>query len=361
MQAADVRCIRDLSLLYIAIGEKQRARRLLERNRELLYERCGREMATLMLGATAETPRESLKYINEYNAYRNLEPLVGDLRVHGHFFSSLSARHRPATASASAGRISVIIAAFNAAETIGYAVRSVLAQSYPDVEVIVVDDASRDGTWEKLTELRRMDDRLQVVRNRSNVGPYICRNIALGKSTGDYVAIHDADDYAHPQRFERQLQAFQRSDVVAVLARHLRLDKDGFIALENNGEIIGDGPVTLMCRRSLFEEIGEFRAVRTRGDIEFRDRMRYYYGSHRLVHLDDILVYALHDPRSNSHAMICSPEAKRNLELFRAGYNRRFQSMCSAEELRHWSQSSAEATNIAAAHGPREAQLEPGL
>jgi hypothetical protein len=130
------------------------------------------------------------------------------------------------------------------------------------------------------------------------------------------------------------MEPFDRSEVVAVFATHIRFDRHGIIALENNGEIVGDGPVTLLCRRSVFSDIGEFEPVRTRGDIEFRDRMKCYYGSHRLARLEEVLVYALHDPTSNSHAMVESPEARRKLELFRAEYNRRLMLMRSAGDLR---------------------------
>jgi hypothetical protein len=331
----NVRCVLDLILFYVALGEKERARSLLETNEGLVDERCGPAMRNLMFAVTASDPRDSFDYINRYNECCGLAP-IGTFAAAGadeNFFRSIQTSGS-IESPMDRGKVSVVIAAFNAAETIEYAVRSILAQSYRNLEVIVVDDASTDGTCEVLEALRRSDDRVKAVRNRINVGPYECRNIALSVADGTFVAIHDADDLAHPQRLERQIGAFDRTETLAVFARHIRLDRQGLIALENNGEIIGDGPVTLVCRRFVFEEIGEFLAVRTRGDIEFRDRMRWYYGSHRLAHLDDVLVYALHDPGSNSHAMVSSPEARRNLELFRASYNRRLMLISSAEELR---------------------------
>ena len=334
IQRQSVRCFLDLILFYAVLGEKKRARSLLERNKARMDEWYGSSMRTLLYAMTAEDQHDVLIFINEYNRLHDLVPLTISTPANGgNFLSSLGS----ATATSGLedkGKVSIIIGAFNAAGTVGYSVRSVLAQSYRNIEVIVVDDGSTDGTWEELEKLRHSDSRVRTIRNAANSGPYICRNIALEATEGTYVAIHDADDFAHPQRLERQMTCFDRPDVVAVFAAHIRFNSRGQIALENNGAIVGDGPMTFLCRRSVFSDIGEFERVRTRGDIEFWDRMKCYYGSHRVLHLDEVLVYALHDSESNSHAMVRSPEARRRLELFRAAYNRRLMLVRSTAELK---------------------------
>jgi hypothetical protein len=328
------RCFLDLILFYAGLGESERARKLLEMNKALVDKWYGSAMRALLYALTAKDSHDSLAYINKYNKRRDLVPVTISAAAddQGNFLSSLESV-ATVVVPQDKGKISIVMGAFNAARTVGYSIRSMLAQSYGNIEVIVVDDASTDGTWEELEKLRRYDVRVKPIRNDVNSGPYVCRNIALEVAEGAFVAIHDADDFAHPQRLERQIKAFDREEVVAVFAAHIRFDRQGLIALENNGEIVGDGPMTFLCRRSVFSDIGEFEPVRTRGDIEFWDRMKCYYGSHRLVRLDQVLVYALHDPASNSHAMVKSPEARRRLELFRAGYNRRLMSIRSTDEL----------------------------
>jgi succinoglycan biosynthesis protein ExoU len=102
--------------------------------------------------------------------------------------------------------IAVIIAAFSAEATIGRAVASALAQKHV-AEVVVIDDASRDGTADAA---RRADDgsgRLAVIGLAKNAGPARARNIALDKVRSDCVCVLDADDYFLPDRMERLLRA----------------------------------------------------------------------------------------------------------------------------------------------------------
>ncbi|MEL6643464.1 MAG: glycosyltransferase [Pseudomonadota bacterium] len=100
--------------------------------------------------------------------------------------------------------VCVIIAAYNAADTIGLAVRSALAQREVG-EVIVVDDASHDGTGQAATDAARGDSRLLVLRQPRNTGPSAARNHALAATSMPYVAVLDADDYLLPGRFAHLL------------------------------------------------------------------------------------------------------------------------------------------------------------
>ena len=100
-------------------------------------------------------------------------------------------------------RVSVIMAAHNAGRFVGEAVQSILEQTIPDWELIIVDDASTDDTPEVL---QRFDDsRITILRNEQNSGPAVSRNRALDAARGEYIAILDADDVALPQRLERQV------------------------------------------------------------------------------------------------------------------------------------------------------------
>lgn len=316
--------IQDLALLYVLLNDRQSARHLLARGRNAVKAELGQQMYALLRALATETPRATVRWLNVYNSVSGLAKLrpPSDTRPRQPFLLSLEA-DRPLPASSPMGLVSVVMAAFNSLETVEYAARSILQQSYPQIELIIVDDGSTDGTTNVLERLRRADPRVIVIRNERNVGPYACRNIALQAARGDFLAIQDADDFAHPERIARQMKAFERADIVASYARHVRLERYGGLALENNGAVLGDGPVTLLCRREVFREIGPFASVRTRGDIEFRDRLRSFYGSHRLAHLEEVLVYALHDPRSNSHTMLATAEARRELAQFRAAYNRK--------------------------------------
>lgn len=94
-------------------------------------------------------------------------------------------------------RFSVIIPAYNAAATIAGAVDSVLAQSDPVYEVIVVNDCSTDDTEALLT---RFGNRIICISNRGNKGPSGARNTGIRQATGDFIAFLDADDVWHPDK-----------------------------------------------------------------------------------------------------------------------------------------------------------------
>lgn len=114
-------------------------------------------------------------------------------------------------------RVSVVMANFQAGAKIVPALRSVLAQSMADLEVIVSDDASRDNSVALVREMMAADPRIRLVAGAANRGPAHCRNQALDIARGEWVAVVDSDDIIHPERFERLLAAaaVHGADIVA--------------------------------------------------------------------------------------------------------------------------------------------------
>src|SRR5215510_6921643 len=88
-------------------------------------------------------------------------------------------------------RVSVVIPAYNAQETLERAIRTVLDQTVAPFEVIVVDDASTDGTRELVQALAAQDPRLRLIASSPNAGPAHCRNIGFRAAEGDWIAIQD--------------------------------------------------------------------------------------------------------------------------------------------------------------------------
>ena len=86
--------------------------------------------------------------------------------------------------------------AFNAERFISTAIESVLAQEFGDFELVVCDDASTDGTWERIARYR--DPRLRAFRHPLNIGEYPNRSFALAQARGEYLVFIDADDYLYP-------------------------------------------------------------------------------------------------------------------------------------------------------------------
>ncbi len=89
--------------------------------------------------------------------------------------------------------VSVIIPAFNSAQTIGRAVSSVMSQTYTDIEIIVINDGSTDKTKEICQEFENQDSRIKII-NQSQLGPGPARNAGLDVAKGEYVYFMDSDD-----------------------------------------------------------------------------------------------------------------------------------------------------------------------
>ena len=107
--------------------------------------------------------------------------------------------------------VSVVIPCFCSADTISRAVSSVLAQSLPPSEVILIDDASPDNTLEILYELQEEygKQRLKIIALTENGGPGHARNMGWQAATQDYIACLDADDAWHPDKLSLQFRCMQ--------------------------------------------------------------------------------------------------------------------------------------------------------
>lgn len=104
--------------------------------------------------------------------------------------------------------VSIVIPAYNAGSYISRTLESVLAQSFRDYEVIVVDDCSKDSTAAIVERLALLDSRLKLLRLTVNSGaPAGPRNMGVAAAKGVWIAFLDADDLWHPAKLERQLAA----------------------------------------------------------------------------------------------------------------------------------------------------------
>src|SRR5262249_55356982 len=125
--------------------------------------------------------------------------------------------------------VTLIVAARDAETTIDAALLSLLRQSWRALEILVVDDASSDGTVARIEALARADSRLKLIRLAANAGAYAARNAGIAKAEGAFIGFHDADDVAHPHRIARQIAPFLKtSDLAFSLTRWTRRTAAGF-------------------------------------------------------------------------------------------------------------------------------------
>jgi glycosyltransferase involved in cell wall biosynthesis len=103
-----------------------------------------------------------------------------------------------------AGRVSVIIPAYNDAATVERTISSVLNQTYSDLEVLVVDDGSTDETAALVLRMADLDHRIKLLQ-KANGGVVSARNHAIAHAQGEFIAPLDADDLWHPEKIQKQM------------------------------------------------------------------------------------------------------------------------------------------------------------
>jgi len=102
--------------------------------------------------------------------------------------------------------ITIGVCAFNAQETVARAIKSALAQSWPNIEIVVVDDHSTDDTWAILKQMAINHNVIRVYQNDINGGVAVSRNRIISEAKGAFIGFFDDDDESIPERIELQLQ-----------------------------------------------------------------------------------------------------------------------------------------------------------
>lgn len=125
------------------------------------------------------------------------------------------------------GLVSIIMAAYNAADTLPTAVESVLAQTYADFELLIVDDCSSDSTRAVAQRFRTQDSRVRLLCNEQNVGVSRTRRRGLEAARGEWIAILDSDDAWRPDKLEKQAALQQRTGAPLLYTGSAFMDADG--------------------------------------------------------------------------------------------------------------------------------------
>ncbi|SSW72908.1 Putative glycosyltransferase EpsE [Achromobacter agilis] len=189
--------------------------------------------------------------------------------------------------------ISVIMPAFNCEKTLFFAANSILTQQWRRLELIIIDDCSSDGTWQVMKNLALQDSRVKIFRNKRNCGPYVCKNIGLYMAEGEYITGHDSDDWAHPERLSKHIQAVLDLGDTAPRAsaiKMLRMRLDGeFDRVSNVTQNTYDGLLQTAFIGVLFEaqflkqKLGHWDSIRFGADSEMINRCRHILGDEFVV------------------------------------------------------------------------------
>jgi glycosyltransferase involved in cell wall biosynthesis len=194
-----------------------------------------------------------------------------------------------------ASQVTCVVPALDAAPWIEETLRSILAQTHPPVEVIVVDGGSTDGTQELATAL---DDRIRVAHDPGQ-SPPASRNRGIREAEADFVAFLDADDLWHPEKLQRQLARFAQRhelDALATLVQNFwdeghEAEAEHYREHRRMQPIPGYAMNTVLARRSAFlHKVGLLNPSRRFSDgAEWFIRAREAGAEFELM--DEVLAY----------------------------------------------------------------------
>lgn len=310
-QSGDGEAAWQLALWAYAFGEREEARDWLavakapggEPQRALALAKCGVRLGAALKAELSPQDRalvelneadlddQALMSLNECYQAVNLAPLAPEDTGRPLSLDNLRGESNvPANHSAWSGgqrvMVSVVMCAHNAQDTLPTALESVLAQSWQNLDVIVVDDASTDQTAQVVQRYETADARVRLLRNERNLGAYGARNRGARAARGQYITVHDSDDWSHPQKLERQLTPLlSHPSRVASVSHWVRVRAPFTVvgAWQLDQGFMERNPSSWLVRREVFENIGYWDEVKVEADTEFALRLEHHYGRAALV------------------------------------------------------------------------------
>ncbi len=168
--------------------------------------------------------------------------------------------------------VSVLLPAYNAERYLPEALESILAQSFTDFEVVVIDDCSTDGTWKLIQKYAKQDKRVVAVQNQHNLKLSGTLNRAIEVAHGKYLARMDADDWSYPDRLEKQVSFMEKHPAVGICGGSMEVcDQELHVVSvrryhQTDGEIRSHlfrySPYShplVMYRKDVLEKVGGYR------------------------------------------------------------------------------------------------------
>jgi len=193
--------------------------------------------------------------------------------------------------------VSVLIPCYNVSAYVQKAVDSILSQSYANLEIWIIDDASTDDTLGKINAIK--DNRVHVVSYKTNTQKVGAVNEVLQKVNGDYIAFQDADDWSEPDRIQEQVKQFIQNPALGICFTNFRYTgnrtfipgrialsneelRDGFLEYDYKGALDFSLPIcgTMMISRDALQTTGGYHpyfAGRVAEDIHWVYRILKNY------------------------------------------------------------------------------------
>jgi O-antigen biosynthesis protein len=191
------------------------------------------------------------------------------------------------------GKVSVVITSFRPGGELLTAVRSIINQSWSNLEILLVDDGSPSEYGSILDQCVTLDARVKLIRLDANAGTYMARNVAMDAATGDFVTFQDSDDWSHPKRIEEQVRLLlQDKTLMATVSEALKVTEHLSITKPGRNPRVMCTSSMMFRRRPTLAKIGYMDSVRKSADTEYLRRIEVAFtlGS---VHRIRDSIYAL--------------------------------------------------------------------
>lgn len=267
---------------YLALNDKEPAHTLLQTQ----LDQAPHPDLYLAMANLEEQLENRLEWINKAYTHYDLHPITfSTFNQTTYDDMKMKKITKP---SYEAGKVSVILPVFKAETGLAIAVESILAQTWSNLEVLIVDDCSPDNTYEVMKKFAAQDDRIKIFQTPQNSGPYVARNIALQSATGEFVTVNDADDWSHEKKIELQVRhLIQNPNIIANTSEHARLTEELFLYRRGTpGRYIFPNMSSTMFRREpVIEKLGYWHNVRFAADGEFKRRLLKVFGEDSFVDL----------------------------------------------------------------------------
>lgn len=199
--------------------------------------------------------------------------------------------HAEAPSVASPELISVIMTTYRPdRHAVLASAKSILNQTWQNLELLVVDDASPSEFDHVLNELATLDERVTLHRLPRNQGTYGARNFGLSKAHGVYITGQDDDDWSHPRRLEVQVRALRSTDDTPATRLASLPARANLIRTRTGYGYVGENSSSLMFRQQWLAHMGGYLPVRKAADNEFSHRLQAVSGQQVKVLPDPLTI-----------------------------------------------------------------------
>lgn len=268
----------------------------------------------LLTANTVETPQKQLADTNQYLNHYSLEPVcLKNERIPPNTMNL----DCPCQRTVAGPLVSILVTAYQSEKRISTAIESLLKQSYRNLEIIVIDDASSDATSEIITGWMQKDSRVRYLKLPLNIGTFASKNIGLQYAEGEFVTCQDSDDWAHPRKIEYQVQPLlDNPNLICTTSRWIRIQDDGRYYARLIYPLTRLNPASPLFRKeAVVSRIGSWDWVRTGADSEFLERIKLAFGKRAILSVNKPLTFGAH----RSDSLMTSPDTGYNAQGISVG------------------------------------------